>query len=364
MEMEARIDREWIRRADARALGRLASMARRGEEQRERPEITAEAVSEAIARIDEARSGRDWSLFVALVRFLGAAGTPEAQAKLVALVGDTTLLFHDWRIAGDFREALAEARADGVVAAVRARIEMEADHYDDKHRWSGWYGIVARHGSKADLEWLLAFEARKVGSEQGLAEALAAASTNPPAAESFMELWRGGRIRDEGAALAFARNNPGAALPFFRDQFDRGAGDPSDVACAYGSAVTEGTLAEAKAFLLALRDPERRTMAAYAVTAMQRNKLDLAGLEPILLAPVEDAERLAGATREERERGFYRILYGIQYNRPVWSERAARALEDLAAAYGDRGRAEGLRDVAREIRAQIGSASADWVKSD
>lgn len=355
---ETRIDREWVRQADARTLRHGAHRARN-----EHVEIGPEAVAQAIERIDGARSSRDWNLFVALVQFLGAAGTPEAQTKLVALVGDTTLLFHDWRVAGDFRAALVEAHVEGIVAATRARIEMEKEQYRDAHRWSGWYEVVARHGSTADLEWLVAFEGRGTDSGDDLARALGAASANPPAAESYIALCRAGR-GDEGASREFARNNPAAALPFFREEFERGTQDLSTAAGAYGSAVTEETLGEAKAFLLGLKDPEKRVAAVSAVSAMQDRKLDISGLEPILLAPVEDAERLAGATPEERRRGFYRVLYGIEYNRLVWSERAARALDSFAAVYEDRGGAEGLRDVASEIRAQIRSDSAGWLKKD
>jgi hypothetical protein len=175
-----------------------------------------------------------------------------------------------------------------------------------------------------------------------------------------MALCRAGR-GDEDASREFARNNPAAALPFFREEFERGTRDLSATAHAYGIAVTETTLGDAKAFLLGLQTPEKRIAAVSAVYAMHGRKLDISGLEPILLAPVEEAERLAGAPPEERQRGYYLVLYGIQHNRLVWSERAAQALERFASVYGND---EGLRHLASEIRAQIGSDPAGWVKKD
>jgi len=93
---------------------------------------------------------------------------------------------------------------------------------------------------------------------------------------------------------------------------------------------------------------------------MAQRELDISGLEPILMAPVEEAERLVNATEKERQEGFYRVMYGIEYNRPTWSSRAVRALENLAAAMENQHTGEALLDVAKNIRAQIEPGPGGW----
>jgi len=97
---------------------------------------------------------------------------------------------------------------------------------------------------------------------------------------------------------------------------------------------------------------------------MQCNKLDISGLEPIARAPAEYARQLVTADDDARQIAFYDILYGIDYNPITWSEATAQALDDLANVYGNKDRADAYVELARRIRAKIGSASSAWVTKD
>jgi len=353
---------EEIRIADARTIRRIAYEL----DNSNRP-MADGVVETAIARIDAARSARDWKLFSALLRFLGASKSPSAQAKLIELMGDTSLKFHDWRVAEHFTWGLSTTEVDGVVRAARDRIEMETREYTDANRWTGWYEIVAQHGSTDDVAWLVAHARRTRDGMLYIAAALADGSANPAATQHLLALWeeRSGLPGSEGAAKAFAKNNPKAALPFFRERLlEWRRGDSRKTASHYGLAVTTATLAEAKAFLLGLGPAQQRCYAVDAVTAMQRNKLDISGLEPIARAPAEYARQLVTADDDARQIAFYDILYGIDYNPITWSEATAQALDDLANVYGNKDRADAYVELARRIRAKIGSASSAWVTKD
>jgi len=353
---------EQIRIADAQTIRRIAFEV----DNSNRP-TAADVVEAAIVRSDAARTARDWKLFSALVQFLAASKSPAAQAKLIDLMGDTSLKFHDWRVAEHFTWGLSTTEVDGVVRAARDRIEMETKEYTDANRWAAWYEIVAQHGSTDDVAWLVAHARRTRDGMRYIAAALADGAANPAATQHLLLLWEegSGLSGGEGAAKAFAKNNPKAALPFFRERLlDWRRGDSRDTARHYGMAVTTATLAEAKAFLLGLGPAHQRCYAVDAVTAMQRNKLDISGLEPIARAPAEYARQLISADARSRREAFYDVLYGIDYNQITWSEATAQALDDLGNVYGNKERADAYVELARRIRAKIGSGSSAWVTKD
>jgi hypothetical protein len=342
-----------------RALEHWAHRIRQGE-----VEVEAAAIDALIERIDTARGERDWDLFVALAQLLAVANTPRTQAKLLALMDDDSLELFDWRIAEHFWAGLADSELEGIAAAARRRIAMVEERHPKSDRWvKDWFALVARHGSEADIEWLAAHRERH--TEIRFWEALAKSAKNPAAARKFMELWKAGGTRAFGdrAIRTFATTSPAVAEPFLRELLvDVHPGDDraSGIARAYGHAVNEANLPAARSFLLGLADPKTRTLAAHAVSAMAQRELDISGLEPILLAPVEEAERLVHATEKERQEGYYRVMYGIEYNRPTWSPRAVRALENLAAAMENQHTGDALRNVAKNIRAQIAPDDDGW----
>jgi hypothetical protein len=111
---------------------------------------------------------------------------------------------------------------------------------------------------------------------------------------------------------------------------------------AYGRCVPVERSADARAQLLAVDNTAERIAAVYAVCELADRGLDVAGLEPVLLAPVEVLER--GHTGDDEDALLSRARYAIEYNRVTWSERAAAALERA-----------GYTDEARKVRAGLQS---------
>jgi len=103
-----------VRTADAAGVRRLAHAI--GNSAGAVPDDTVRA---AIERIAAARASRDWKLFEALLQFLAACDSPEAQVQLIELMGDMSLRFHDWRAAENFVWGLSTTELEGAVPAVR-----------------------------------------------------------------------------------------------------------------------------------------------------------------------------------------------------------------------------------------------------
>jgi hypothetical protein len=126
----------------------------------------------------------------------------------------------------------------------------------------------------------------------------------------------------------FAQQQPGLTFELLHERLV--AGDPRGVN-VYGRCVPAERLADARALLLAIGDTAERVLAVYAVNAIADRGLDIAGFEPLILAPVEVLEGGRDAGTEEGLLSAAR--YAVEYNRVTWSERAAAALE--GAGYFD-----------------------------
>lgn len=322
--------------------------------------VDAAAVDAVIDRLDSARDRRDWNEFRSLLTLLGKADTPEAQTKLVALMGDPNLGFHQSRLGRQFFEWLEESKVPGIVDAARARLEKEAkENPGSRAAQQGWLALVAQHGSVADLDWIETFKKGRSG-ERTVIEAYVAAAQRPEVAQRVADLFRNRTRRWYGSHMAaLAQSNPELA----RELFEAGLRKPRtnetrDLARAYGDVVTSGSLEQARSFLLSLPEGERLE-AVYAVERMSRKDLDVSGLEAITLAPVVALEGLARQSKPSA-RALYKARYSIQHNRVTWSERAAKALEE-AARNAPKTHAAAMRAVAQQIRAGIGSADSEWI---
>jgi len=322
--------------------------------------VDAGAVNAVIDRLDTARGRRDWNEFRALLTLLGKADTPEAQKKLVALMGDPDLGFHRARMGGQFFDWLSDSKIPGIVDAARARLEKETrDNPGSRAAQQGWLALVAQHGTAADLDWIETFKKGRSG-ERTVVEAYVAAAQRPEVAQRVADLFRNRTRRWYGSHMAaLAQSNPELA----RELFEEGLRKPRtnearDLARAYGDVVTSGNLEQARSFLLSLPDAERLE-AVYAVERMSRKDLDVSGFEAITLAPVVTLEGLARQSKPNA-RALYKARYSIQHNRITWSERAAKALEE-AARNAPKTHAASMRAVAQQIRAGIGSADSEWI---
>jgi len=322
--------------------------------------VDAGAVSAVIDRLDTARGQRDWNEFRSLLTLLGKAETPEAQKKLVALMGDPDLGFFRARMGRQFFDWLSDSKVPGIVDAARARLEKETrENPGSRAALQGWLALVAQHGSASDLDWIEAQNKGRSG-EKTVIEAYVVAAQRPEIAQRVATLFRNRNQRWYGSHLAaLAQSNPELA----RELFEEGLKNPRtnetrDLARAYGDVVTAGNLEQARTFLLSLPIQERLE-AVYAVERMRRKDLDVSGLETITLAPVVALEDLARQPKPS-SRALFKARYSIQHNQVTWSERAAKALEE-AARTAPKTHASSMRAVARQIRAGIGSADSEWV---
>ena len=322
--------------------------------------VDAGAVNAVIDRLDTARDRRDWNEFRSLLRLLGKADTPEAQKKLVAMMGDPDLGFHRSRMGQQFFDWLSDSKIPGIVDAARARIEKEArENPGSRAAQHGWLALVAQHGTAADLDWIETFKKGRSG-ERTVIEAYVAAAQRPEVAQRVAELFRNRSRRWYGSHMAaLAQSNPELARELFEEGMRRPrTNETRDLARAYGDVVTSDNLEQARTFLLSLPDKERME-AVYAVERMRRKDLDVSGFEMITLAPVVTLEGLARQSKPSA-RALYKARYAIQHNRVTWSERAAKALEE-AARNAPRVHAAPMRAVAQQIRAGIGSADSEWL---
>ena len=322
--------------------------------------LSPDAVGALSDRLDDARAQRDWNTFRALLTLLGRAGTPEADHKLIALMGDRDLGFYRTHMGRQFFNWLKDSQVPGIVEAARTRIEAErARDPNSRSAERGWLALVAQHGSAADLDWLESLGKGRSG-KKAVIEALVAAGDRPELVPRVAALFRERKRRWYAAHLnTLAGNNPELAADLFKEALlAPRSNEGRDLARAYGKTVSEKHLEEARGFLLGLPQKQRLS-AVYSVERMRLQGLDVSGMEAVTQAPTEELERLAAAPRKNSSK-IFQLRYAIQHNKVTWSERAAKALEE-AAKNAPKGHAAALRATAQQVRAGIGSPDSEWI---
>jgi hypothetical protein len=310
------------------------------------------APGELLRKLDAARAARDGEAFRALLHQLGESGTPEAQARLVALMGDPSLGFPGDPLGTEFLGWLAKSSVPGIAAAARTRIDREvALNPDSPAAVRGWLALVAQHGSLADLDWVAA-----QGEREAL-EAFVHAGARPEVAARVEALFRvRKRAWFPGLMRRFATVNPAAGTRLLEEALAAPrSGEERDLARVYGDLVPPGDVARARSVLLGLGKP---IAAVYALDRMHARGIDISSMESLLLAPVEALER---AVETPGSIDLYEARFAIERNRIVWSERAARALEAAAAVAPASERAS-LAAAARRVRAGLGEVEGEWIR--
>jgi len=311
-----------------------------------RTPATAAEAEVLIRRVDQAREEGDRHLFYLSVAGLAESGTRRAREKLHALLADETLSF-PMQMAWQFWKAfLKDGPSDLSVLARRRYEESERSERPD----TGWLHLIAIHGSEEDLDWLL---------EKNALRPLIA-SGRPAAAKRLRPLLVKGELPKDCFG-DLAKYYPGMLFEELPALIERGApgGKTSGgseaprtrtLFRAYGACVSPGAVAPAKAFLLGQREPRNQIAAVYSVQSMVYRKLDVSGLEPVVLTPTYYLERatpkidfdLVGDAREAIER-----------NRIAWSERAVAALR--LASESHPGQRQYLLDAALKIETNLKS---------
>lgn len=308
-----------------------------------------EALPALAARLQTARTAKDWELFRTIVGLISKLKTPAAQEKLVAVMGDRALGFRD-PLGSLFSSALGDSDVDGIADAARRRFEIARARKGPRHDLQCWLALVATHGDRADLEWLEQLRGdRDLGRD--VLEAYREGSANEIVARRLVRLYR--EDATVGArAVDLLWRCPAVGFDFYRAEIQNSdQRSKSDFLRAFGRCVTADRLADAKRFLLDMQEPHLRVQAVYAVQQLQRQGLDVSGLEPLIRAPVDELERLGREGTDADASWTYRPMYAVLYNRVAWSERAVHALE--AAARRVPRRREDLLEAAQRIRAEI-----------
>jgi hypothetical protein len=300
------------------------------------------ASTELVADVDAARAAGDWQAFTKALGMLGAAGDAAAQRKLVEIMGDGSIdltefpgvRFHKW---------LKDSTIPGIAAAARAR--YEANVAAGETSWvaaAGWVDLVAEHGTREDLEWVVALIEKRLHQQSDMACRALLGARNPAVVEFVQGLWKStGRI--PLGFEEFATNHTAAAFGIVDAELAQGRTD-EHVVRAYALCVREGTLGVAKARLLDLREPGARLAAVYAVERMSKLGLDVSGLEPILAAPVEILTRGDGSLVST-------ALYAIEYNeRVMWTQPVLDALRGLNLGGNERHRQEVIRLIESRLK--------------
>jgi hypothetical protein len=329
--------------ADAQAIERFAKNA-----SRPFPEDTMRAL---VARLRDAVARGDRALAVAVIEALGLADRAEADDALVELMGNVALpLPHPF--GGHFAKALEDSRATGVAEAARRRVD--ALIAGGEKSWTsglGWFDLVARHGSRADLEWMLAHE----GQLRHQAVEALSKSSSPQAFDLLQEEVREGRIEVRNLR-ALAEHSPVKVADLLEDLLAREAyrGELRDMLGTYAQVLPIDRVDEAKALLRRLPDP-RGFSAVYAVEVLRRRGIDVSDMTDVMRGPERFLSTfLTPADADAASSRVYAAMYAIEYNRGTWSEDAARALE--AAAREIRAHplpspsADALEDVAAKVR--------------
>jgi hypothetical protein len=219
-----------------------------------------------------------------------------------------------------FFRCLRRSRLEGIADAAKHRVEMNLAAGETS--WvavSFWFDLALWQGDETHLDWVLALAEAHGHQIHSMAMKALAGCPSPHVVKRVAGMIRAGTF---DSFEEFGRNQPDLCFQLLHERLIAGELTGQEVFRAYGRCVPGERLAEARTVLLSLRDPAQRMAAVYAVNEIARRNLSAAGLEPILLAPVETLER-GGAESYL----LSTARYAVEYNPVTWSERAAAALE-------------------------------------
>jgi hypothetical protein len=298
--------------------------------------VEARSLAELRATLAKARAEGDWDAYWQALLEVAALGTREAEALLVAVMGDPTLHLKGAKIGRSFYLWLRESRVPGILEAARARAEIETrEQPDARWRGSGWLSLVALHGGPAELAWI---EALGTGRnwEMEVDRALAEGARNPIAAQRLAQ-----RIEDPNHFLwsrhldAFALENPAAAftaalqaLPGTRTK------QREELLRLLGAVTTRETLPTVRSLLGSIEGEQNRLEAVAVADRISRRGLPVEGLEEIVDLPrrvlLHDA---AGDLPPESQADVARLrsaLNIVRSNPVTWDERTLALIKEVA----------------------------------
>jgi len=287
--------------------------------------IRPRPLDEIDASMAKARSEKNWPEFFAGILELIVHDSPEADRRLVALMGDGTLRLPGPWIGERFLEGLLDSEVEGIGAAALARAKVELEEKKGS-RWAGrgFLALVARFGDDEDVRWIETLATSK-NRAQEVERALALGAANPTAAALLHERLLGRHDLRWTAWREFASANPAAA---FGTALELLPGRGGEAYRFLGAATRRETVERARSRLLSLTGNRDRLAAVRAVEEMRRNGLDTSGFEPLLAAPRLLIE--AGLAGRAGKGDLTRAIHAIERNRVAWTDANLAALRAVA----------------------------------
>jgi hypothetical protein len=327
-------------------------------------------VDELARALRRTRSRADWAAYRRTLAALGAADTPEADARLVQVLGDAEVAF-PVSLAQAFMVWLQGSEVEGIAEAARTRValEVEAFGYPVDGIVPRWAGLIGAHGTLDDVAWVR----EKGGSaayrvavaaflRSGRPEGLAMARTVLLDAEDPAR-FRGDLFRP--ALGAMLEHDFPAGVAVLEDDHDRMYREghailpPSGALSLYVAHLPAERLGEGKRWLLetfasSLRYPQGADVVRSVLNAigqLERRGLDASGFDAVYAWAPDTVLEIAGRGGPEAQ-GDHRWSSAMQILRLDWRrlgrlERVIAAMEAALPHLRDRAREEAERQLAQ-----------------
>jgi hypothetical protein len=294
--------------------------------------------------IERARKARDWAAFQSAVERLAGSTTPEAQRRLLELLADDTLRFHE-PIGSMFAHGLWDAKLPGIGPAALRRAKAATDQHDLRQ----YLTLIARHGGEAELvlldEYLTGDDERR---QRAAETALVLGASHPPTArrlEKLHEVMDPERADAHFVNVAHMGDNPALVMRVARREL--ATAPRKRRRWLYQAFGTSATAEEARAFLPTTTD----VLAVHAVHTLRERGIDLpefAAIDARMLAALRDLGR-SDPGREQRK------ALRSAVTDAVWSHETIAVLEIAARHYPDE-----FQSWLNVVRRDLGPAPGTW----